>query len=120
MRNFVLVGVTLVGLIGVPGTVSAQDQATATTMAVMEPTSAFDEKIQDTFIQNEFVVATVADGYPRNAVLGFADEGCPDGWDQLVDDDEEKTPLFYAFGLLVDREGNHRTGYVRIPACIKQ
>ena len=81
------------------------------------PSRAFDESLHKTFIHNEFLRSTVANSYPTNAVLGFTDEGCPDGWPQLSSDDGDS--LFYAFGLLVDSNGNHQSEYVRVSACVK-
>ena len=110
----------------VVGSAAGQLQAAATPPADeaavalewVDPTVAFESPIIRNFIQNDFLLASAADHFPKNAVMGFTAERCPDGWMQLEDDDG--TPLFYAFGLMVDADGNHRTQYVRVPACVKR
>lgn len=83
------------------------------------PGAAFEPEIARTFIRNDFVVEGVARDYPENTVLAYASEACPDGWQQLIDQ-EDGAPLFYAFGLLVDANGSPRSRYVRVPACVRQ
>lgn len=105
-----------------PALAQAQPDGPSDARSWATPREAFDESVHRSFIHNEFLLASATDGYPSNAVMGFADdEGCPDGWVQLTDDKApDKAPLFYAFGLLVDANGERRTRYVRVPACVKQ
>ena len=84
--------------------------------AWQEPDSAF--AVRDTFINSEFLSTDATSLFPPNAVMGFAGGTCPEGWDQLKADDD--TPLFFAFGLFVDAEGTPRSGFVKVPACVKQ
>ena len=82
------------------------------------PSTAFTSHISESFIHNEFLGQEVTTLYPENAIMGFSGETCPGGWAQLEDDDGAL--LYYAFGLLVDENGQPRSEFVRIPACVKQ
>ena len=126
--SIVVAGGITAALLGIPKTAPAQVQSATpptqnevptTIPGWVAPDTAFDESIQQSFIHNEFLTASMVNEYPPKAVMGFTSiEGCPDDWKQLIADDG--TPLFYAFGLLVDADGTQRTGYVRVPACVKQ
>ena len=71
------------------------------------------------FIDNRFVDTVQASWYAEQSVMAFSNDECPDGWHQLTDDVDGE-PLYYAFGLFVDGEGNPRSEYVRMPVCVKK
>ena len=91
----------------------------STALKWVRPSEAFAIDTSGTFISNQFVDMDLADGYGVNALLPYLDDACPPGWEQLKDE-EDGTPLFYAFGLLVSESGQPRSEYVRTPACVKQ
>ena len=71
-------------------------------------------------IHNTALVPGAAEffGFSPGNVLAFSGERCPEGWAQKTTDDG--VPLFYAFGLLVDENGEPHSGFQRLPACEKQ
>ena len=79
---------------------------------------AFDPSTR-TFINNQFVEEFQAAWYDPHVIMAFSADECPEGWKHLTDDTDEE-PLYYAFGLFVDRHGKPRSEFVRMPACVKQ
>ena len=104
-----------------PGTTPGQDR-TAEAPARHEagaPEDALHESIRGKFVQDRFLEPSEAAGYPPKAMMGFtSSDRCPDGWEQVRA--EDGAPLFHAFGLLVDAGGTRRSGYIRVPACMKR
>ena len=104
-----------------PGTTPGQDrtaEAPARHEAVA-PEDALHESIRSKFVQDRFLEPSEAAGYPPKAMMGFtSSDRCPDGWEQVRA--EDGAPLFHAFGLLVDAGGTRRSGYIRVPACMKR
>ena len=83
------------------------------------PEEAFEPAIADNLVNTEFLTASRArSSFPANTMMGFSGKTCPQGWEQATA--EDGSPLFYAFGLLVDEHGVPRTSFVRIPACVKR
>ena len=116
MRKWQLVMVgTAVVVAGLVASLTAQPP-----IAWTVPSDAFDSSLASNFINNEFLLEDAARQYPENTVMAFSAEKCPEGWQQLTDDEVDDAPLYYAFGLLVDADGTHRSSYVRVPACVKR
>lgn len=76
------------------------------------------EMLMQQFVSLDPVTGEPVTEVPKGAVVGVSGE-CPEGWSVYLDADG--SPLFFPFGLIVDKDGNPRVGsYGLLSACEKQ